>query len=667
MGQVAVTHEGASAVVRFSISGRQSSSRVSGTTLTTAQTEDGQGGSEMSRDSRTIALRVVTAIVLLAGIIAFNLTAARAETGKKALILESSVSGGSSSLEAQRAAALGFSPIDVVNSATWATMTAAQFADYQLIIIGDPNCSFLPQAVSQNATALADAVMARSGGNTKVGNRILIGTDPMFHQGRGGQKLVDTAIEFAGVQDGASGLYLDFSCGDTDYDANGMGDGQQFLLPLLTIDTPNWTQNAVPPCGGSVSLISNAAQFATLHTSDLQGWSCSVHESFPTFPTDWSALAIATDTPTKPTCGTDVDTGAAVCGEAYILVAGTGIVVVAPNIVLDPTTATNPVGTTHAVTATVTNPDGTPRSGQHVDFVVTGANAGASGTCAPASCDTDANGLVAFTYTGSSPGDDTINASITVGGSTQKATASKTWTVPTGPTSLVLTPASATNPIDVEHCVTALVTDGSSVPVPGIMVHFSVTGANSTSSSAATGSDGKAMLCYIGTQTGNDTIEAFADTDGSGTQDLGEPGGTASKTWEPVATSGCEVEGEARLLANPKASFELEARIRPSTGLPKGKVVFRDRAAGLRFVSTEILSLSFSGSSAFIQGKGMVNGASVDFTLEAADLGRPRLDMFKIELTNGYSAAGGVRGDGIEIECDDDDDDDDDDSDDDDD
>jgi Bacterial Ig-like domain (group 1) len=615
----------------------------------------------MSRNSRTIPLRVLTAVVLLAGIVAFNLSAAKAETGKKALILDSSVSGGSMSLEAQRATALGFSPIDVVNSATWATMTAAQFADYQLIIIGDPTCSSLfPQAVSQNATALADAVMARSGGNTKVGNRILIGTDPVFHQTQGGQKLIDTAVEFAGVQDGASGLYLDFSCRDTDYDANGMGDGQQFLLPLLTIDTPNWTQNAGPPCGGRVSLISNAAQFATLHTSDLQGWGCSVHESFPTFPTDWSALAIATDTPTQPTCGTDVDTGASVCGEAYILVAGTGIVVVAPNIVLDPTTATNPVGTTHAVTATVTNSDGTPRSGQHVDVVVTGANAGASGTCSPASCDTDANGLVTFTYTGSNPGDDTINASITVGGSTQKATASKTWTVPTGPTSLVLTPASATNPIGVEHCVTALVTDGSSVPVPGIMVHFSVTGANTTSSSAATGSDGKAMLCYIGAQTGNDTIEAFADADGSGTQDPGEPGGTASKTWEPAATTGCEVEGEGRLSANPKASFELEAKIRPSTGLPKGKVVFRDRAAEQRFVSTEILSLSFSGSSAIIQGKGMVNGASVDFTLEATDLGRPRLDMFKIELTNGYSAAGGVRGDGIEIECDDDDDDDDD-------
>jgi Bacterial Ig-like domain (group 1) len=612
----------------------------------------------MSPPRRATLLRVLVAFALVAGLLAPNSIAATAETGKKALILESTVTGGSFSLEAQRAAALGFGPIDLVDNSTWATMTAAQFADYQLIIIGDPTCSFLPQAVSQNATALADAVMARSGGNTKVGNRILIGTDPVFHQTQGGQQLIETAIEFAGVQDGASGLYLDFSCRDPDYDANGTGDGQQFLLPLLTIDTPNWTQNAGPPCGGSVSLISNAAQFATLHTSDLQGWSCSVHESFPTFPTDWSALAIATDTPTQPTCGTDVDTGAAVCGEAYLLVAGTGIVVVAPNLVLDPTTATNPVGTAHTVTATVTEPDGTPRAGQHVDFVVTGVNAGATGTCAPASCDTDANGQVTFTYTGITPGDDTINASITIGGSTQKATASKTWTVPRTPTSLVLTPASATNPVGVEHCVTALVTDGSSAPVPGIVVHFSVTGTHSATSSATTGAEGRAMSCYVGTSAGDDTIEAFADTDGNGTQDPGEPSGTASKTWEPVAASGCEVEGEGRLSTNPKASFDLEAKIRRSTGLPSGRVVFRDRTAEQRFVSTEILGLSISGTSATILGKGTVNGTAVDFTVQVADLGRrgSLLDLFEIGLTNGYTAAGNVLGAGIEIECEDDDD-----------
>lgn len=613
----------------------------------------------MSGTPRTIALRAISVLALVAGLLASSSSAATAETGKKALILASTVTGGSSSPEASRAAALGFSPIDVVTDTTWSTLTAAQFADYQLIVIGDPTCFFLPPVVSQNATALADAVMARAGGNTKAGNRVLVGTDPVFHQGQGGQKLIDAGIEFAGIQDGATGLYLDFTCGDPDYDGNGIGDAEQSLLPLLTIATPNWTQNESPPCGGSVSLISNAAQFATLHTSDLQGWNCSVHESFPTFPTDWSPLAVATDTPTQPTCGTDVDTGAAVCGEAYLLIAGSGIVVEAPNIDLTPTTATNPVGTSHTVTATVTNTDGTPRSGQAVDFVVTGANAGVSGTCAPASCDTDANGQVTFTYTGTVVGDDTINASITFGGSTQKATAAKSWTVVSGPASLELSPAAATNPVGQEHCVSALVTDGAGAPVSGISVPFTVSGANSATGTATTASDGTATFCYTGTNEGDDTIEAFADSDGSGAMDPGEPNDTATKTWEPPAPTDCEVEGEGRLSTNWKAVFHFDVETDRSTGLPKGRVRFRDRSVGRRFVSTEITGLVISGTSATITGKGTVNGAPVDFTLEVADLGGSRLDTFRIELSDGYAADGNTRGEGVEFECDDDDDDDD--------
>jgi hypothetical protein len=475
----------------------------------------------------------------------------------------------------------------------------------------------------------------------------------------GGKKLIDAGIEFAGIRDGATGLYIDFTCGDFDYDANGTGDAEQLLLPKLTIATPNWTQNRTPPCGGSVSLISNADQFSGLHTSDLQGWSCSVHESFPTFPGDWSALAVATDTPTKPTCGTDVDTGAAVCGEAYILIAGTGIVVDSPNIDLDPPTASNPVGTSHTVTATVTNTDMTPRSGQHVDFLVTGANAGATGTCAPVTCDTDANGQVTFTYTGTVAGDDTINASITFNGSTQKATAAKTWTTTTGPTSLELSPASAVNAVGDEHCVTALVTDAAGAPVSGVAVPFTVTGANTASGSATTAADGTASFCYTGTAEGDDTIEAFADADGSGAMDPGEPSDTATKTWEQPAPTDCEeVEGEGRLSTNWRAIFDFEAKVQPSTGLPRGRVVFLDRAAGRRFVSTEILSVDISGTTALVEGRGTVNGAAVDFTLEVADLGHTRLDTFQIALSDGYTAAGNARaGDGIEIECEDDDDD----------
>jgi hypothetical protein len=54
-----------------------------------------------------------------------------------------------------------------------------------------------------------------------------------------------------------------------------------------------------------------------------------------------------------------------------------------------------------------------------------------------------------------------------------------------------------------------------------------------------------------------------------------------------------------------------------------------------------------------------VNGAPVDFILEVADLGGSRLDTLRIELSDGYTADGNARGEGVEFECDDDDDDDD--------
>jgi hypothetical protein len=375
-------------------------------------------------------LTLVTFATLAFAIVFSGSPPAKAETGQKALILDSTVSGGASSTEATDAVAKGFT-VTMASDATWGAMTAAQFADYQLVVVGDPTCSALPAVVSQNATALSDAVMARAGGNTKAGNRVLIGTDPQYHFGQGGNQLIATSIDFAGVQDGATNLYLDFSCNDPDHDSNGVPDGLDKLLPKLSIDpTPTWTENPAPPCGGDVALISNAAQFSTLTSTTLRGWGCSVHETFPTFPTDWSALAIATDVPTAPTCGTEVGTGTARCGEAYVLIAGSGIVVEAPNLALDPPTATNPVGTTHTVTATVTNPDTTPRSGVLVSFVVTGANAGATGTCVPASCTTNAAGKATFTYTGAVAGDDTINASITVDGSRQTATAAKKWVAP---------------------------------------------------------------------------------------------------------------------------------------------------------------------------------------------------------------------------------------------
>jgi Ca2+-binding RTX toxin-like protein len=445
-----------------------------------------------------IALGVLLSILVVSG----PPPAANAETGTKALALDSL--GGANSVEAQRAAANGFT-VTSVSDATWASMTKAQFADYQLIIVADVD-SAPPAAVSQNAQALADAVMDNGTANTKAGNRILIGTDPVAH---GGTELQQTGTDFAGVQEGTTGLYLAISNTDPDYDSNGQPDVLEKLLPLLSIDsTPNWTANTVPPCGGSASLISNANQFSSLSSSDLQGWNCSVHVSYPTFPNDWTALAIATDSPTQPTCGKDVDTDQTVCGEAYILIAGSGITAQAPNLVLTPPSDTNPVGSSHTVKAKVTNPDDTPRSGETVTFTVTGANAGASGTCVPANCATDGNGEVTFTYTGNNAGDDTINASITINGSTQTATAAKTWTSapPSGVDLCFGEPATITS----NGTVTG--TNGNDVIITG------------NGNDTIDGRGGNDLICsrggddYVRGGTGNDRINSGNGNDNAGGQ-----------------------------------------------------------------------------------------------------------------------------------------------------
>jgi hypothetical protein len=268
--------------------------------------------------------------------------------------------------------------------------------------------------------------MGTAGGRTQAGNRILIGTDPVLHNFT--QSLNDPrapiireGIAFAGKQTGRTGLYFNTSCG-------GASTNVLPALGLLSTGSGSWTVNAGPPCGGAVSLIASEPTFATLTTVSLADWQCSVHQSWPTFASDWSALAVATDTTTRPTCGVDPNTQLSACGQAYILIAGSSIVVVSDSIAVTPTDATNPVGTSHTVTARVTN-DGVPQAGVTVTFTVTGRNTDAPGTCAPAQCVTNASGEVSFTYLGANgAGDDTIKASFTdSAGSLQSATAQKHW------------------------------------------------------------------------------------------------------------------------------------------------------------------------------------------------------------------------------------------------
>jgi alpha-tubulin suppressor-like RCC1 family protein len=105
-------------------------------------------------------------------------------------------------------------------------------------------------------------------------------------------------------------------------------------------------------------------------------------------------------------------------------------------------------------------------------------------------------------------------------------------TIPQGPASVTLQPATHTGPIGTQHCVTASVQDHSGSPLSDIPVLFVVTGTVTDSDSASTDAQGQAQFCYGGpSAAGQDSITAFADTDGDTTKDAEEPSGTATKTW----------------------------------------------------------------------------------------------------------------------------------------
>ncbi|MDQ1466748.1 MAG: hypothetical protein QOH10_1163 [Actinomycetota bacterium] len=303
--------------------------------------------------------------------------------------------------------------VTVVDGATWDSMTKAQFRAYDVLIIGDPACTYtIDPSVTANLSTWTQAVM-ESGGN-----RFTIGSDPVYHSGASSTNnrnhIIKDGIAFAGAASGATGAYVSTSCDYTSTNTN--------ILDALSVGGTGWSVEQ-PACSGNIGIVAAVSGFTTTDT-DLSGWNCSTHADYPSWANDWVPFAISLDAPTQDYCANDVETNAQVCGEPYILLAGNGVTVTS-DISLSPATASHPFGTDHTVTATVTT-SGDPVSGKTVTFTVSaGPNAGATGSGV-----TDSNGQTSFTYhDDGGPGTDTIVGSFTDdGGHVQQATASVTWT-----------------------------------------------------------------------------------------------------------------------------------------------------------------------------------------------------------------------------------------------
>lgn len=359
--------------------------------------------------------------------------------------------------------------VTLASGKEWEEFSTAQFAQYQVLIVGDPNCSSLPASVEKSSSQWAPAVMGATG--APVGNRVVVGTDPEDHylygEGHaspreagqpataGAEHLVQDGITYAGGRAGATGLYYDTSCGGLASPELEAG-----LLQQLSSGEGQWERSAhEPSCGQEVRQIGTNAAFNSgptkLLDEDIQGWECSAHVSFSKFASDFVPIAItlpgtgvlAKTAAESPVCGSDIETGEAVCGQAYVLAAGVGLTANSPGLKLEPLTGEAPEGGDHTVIATVTRPkqqipaarpfaevEREPVAATVVKFAVSGQNNGVKGTCetptggANPTCETNAEGKVAFAYhDANGAGADTIGASVELEGSVQHATAAMTW------------------------------------------------------------------------------------------------------------------------------------------------------------------------------------------------------------------------------------------------
>jgi uncharacterized repeat protein (TIGR01451 family) len=122
---------------------------------------------------------------------------------------------------------------------------------------------------------------------------------------------------------------------------------------------------------------------------------------------------------------------------------------------LTPATATNPIGTQHLVTATLTDAADNPVDSALISFTVAGVNPDSgSGT-------TDENGEATFSYTGNNAGQDQISACYDADSSPPceaTASATKDWTAPPTSADLSLTKSDSPDPVTVGGDVTYTLT-----------------------------------------------------------------------------------------------------------------------------------------------------------------------------------------------------------------
>jgi hypothetical protein len=214
---------------------------------------------------------------------------------------------------------------------------------------------------------------------------------------------MEKAAAFTVAETGKTGAYISLSC---------YYHGTAAMTPVPLLDGFGTFTATGVGCYNDAHIVATHPALDGLTDATLSNWSCSVHEAFDSWPVSFEVLAIAEG------IGSSFTAPDGSVGTPYILARGVEVI---SDIDLAPAEATNPIGTSHTLTATVTTDDpapGTPVVDATVTFsVIDGPHTGATGTDV-----TNSAGQATFSYTGTLVGTDTIEATfVDSAGRTQRS------------------------------------------------------------------------------------------------------------------------------------------------------------------------------------------------------------------------------------------------------
>jgi hypothetical protein len=196
------------------------------------------------------------------------------------------------------------------------------------------------------------------------------------------------------------------------------------------------------------------------------------------------------------------------------------------NLSLAPATQIAAAGSQVSLTATYTAASG-GANGATIRYAISGANP------SNGSVTTDSSGHATISYTGATPGTDTVNAYVDLNHNGAQDSGEPSASATIGLSSnaaLALSPAVQNATIGNSASVTATLTSNN-IAVAGVTIRYDITGANGRSGNVQTNSSGAAVISYAASNAGVDYVWAFADLDNSGTLSYGEPATTVTITW----------------------------------------------------------------------------------------------------------------------------------------